>query len=123
MCLKSSLKCWVPDLCQHGDIHPNPGPRRKNRNLTEFTILNMNVQSTSNAWRVLDDITPNKFPAITLQECRMSQPDVDAFQHKAKKKGYLVHWQPGQTSVARWNTPWQNGRSDYTGVKVNFSQS
>ena len=83
----------------------------------------MDVQSTSNAWRVLDDITPNKFPAITLQECRMSQPDVDAFQHKAKKKGYLVHWQPGQTSVARWNTPWQNGRSDYTGVKVNFSQS
>ena len=69
----------------------------------------MNVQSAPNAWKVLEDVNVDVFPVITMQECRMSQTDFDAFQNRAKLKGYITHWQPGQVSTGRWGTPWQNG--------------
>ena len=46
---------WVPDLCSHGDVHPNPGPRRKAESLAVAQIVSLNVQSAKNAWKVLED--------------------------------------------------------------------
>ena len=108
-CPKDKYRCWVPDLYQHGDIHPNPGPRRKNRNsVSNLRILTLTVQPSPTAWKVLEYVTTAEFQVIAIQECWMSQLDCGAFQVSAAEKGCLPQWQPCQASIGRWNTPWQN---------------
>ena len=93
----------------HGDIHPNPGPRKKvGLKTCDVKILNMNVQSSVNAWKLLDDID-HTTEVILLQEIRMPPNEVIAFERAAYRKGFYFHTVAGVTSTGRWKETKQNG--------------
>ena len=90
-------------------MHPNPGPRRKSKSFAEARIICLNVQSAKNAWKVLDDFSPEKTHVLCLQEIRMSDSEIEAFRKCACLRGFFSYFQPGITSKGRWNEDRVNG--------------
>ena len=82
---------WFPDLTEHGDVEPHPGPRgRTLRKLNDIAVLSLNTQGQNHAWKCLNDLgSSSRFHVIVFQELSMSERQQNVFALAANKKGWV----------------------------------
>ena len=94
---------WKHDVCQDGDIHPNPGP-------SSWRVVSLNVGGMSGTWKAIDAFLSDKSVAVlALQEVSARENDLISVRRKALACGYRFYHQPGVPSVGARGICRQNG--------------
>ena len=94
---------WFPDLTEHGDVEPHPGPRgRTLRKLNDIAVLSLNTQGQHHAWKCLNDLgSSSRFHVIVFQELSMSERQQNVFALAANKKGWVCFFTLGYPSARK----------------------
>lgn len=111
--LAELLSQWQPNLVEHGDIEPHPGPRVRGQQASQCSsfslIWDLNVCAAPAAWEVLTRAASRDIPVVALQEVRMWDSEMRAFARPPDRCGYIVHHAVGTVSHVRGQGPRING--------------
>ena len=89
------LDSWKRDVCEDGDVHPNPGP------CSSWRVVSLNVGGVPGTWKAIDAFLLDKSVAVlALQEVSACDNELSSIRRKALASGYRFYHQPGVPSVA-----------------------
>ena len=79
---------WVPDLCEHGDIHPNPGPRTSS---LQAKVWSCNVGRGTTSWEFFNFCKSKNIDVVCIQEVGLRQSELHALMRAAERASYRVY--------------------------------
>ena len=88
---------WCCDLCNHGDIHPNPGPP------SAIPIWSCNVGRGAGAWEFAKLGISQQIPILAIQEVGLKEHELQALCKFVDRKGYRAYEAP---AVLRSRNAW-----------------
>eukprot|EP00438_Fugacium_kawagutii_P000347 Skav204708 [mRNA] locus=scaffold3332:74506:81342:+ [translate_table: standard] len=95
------LHAWIPDLCEHGDIEPNPGPS------TSLRACLTNTNGKENTWALARWVIAEKVPLCVATEHSMTeshQADLATFLKRHGYRSWFIAPRAIQNANGHWYT-------------------